>query len=172
MEVHKWEARDVWTFDAWDKALDWDWAHPGEAAAFLKAQGLGGQSDNLTSKVLRGVGFIKLYEEGRIEAVTGGEGTGDTRNIKAILQSFHELRRDVPGLKQDIIGLKRKTNMLKAKVTKIEGKNGMEIFVKSLCGEIFPLKVQSDGTVSNLKTAIEEWEGVQPLVKSAHLGAG
>jgi hypothetical protein len=47
MALPKWELRDVWTLDAWDRALDWGWAHPTEAAAFLESQGLGDDFGNL-----------------------------------------------------------------------------------------------------------------------------
>jgi hypothetical protein len=34
--------REGWSMDAWDRALDWDGAHPKEAAAFLTSQGIKG----------------------------------------------------------------------------------------------------------------------------------
>jgi hypothetical protein len=114
--------------------------------------------------MLRGVGFTKLYEEGRIKAVFGGEGTGDTPDIKAILESIHQLTREVNGWKQDVAGLKRKTNVLNRKVTKVEGNGGLEIFIKRLSGEMWTLEVQPFDTVKDVTEMIWKWEGEQPMV--------
>jgi hypothetical protein len=69
--------REFWTLDAWDRAIDWDYAHPDVAAAFLESQGITGDFGNLPAKALRGMGFTTLYETGRIIAMAESRGEGD-----------------------------------------------------------------------------------------------
>jgi hypothetical protein len=147
MKVQQGKARDTWTLDAWDRALDWDQAHPDEAAAFLESQGLTGDFENLTAKALRGVGFTKMYETGRIEPVAVGAGKGGISDIKTILNSIH--------------GLTTKTNMLTERITNLE-RRSTQIFIKHPNGETMPLDVKPCDTIYQLKCMIRDREGMQP----------
>jgi hypothetical protein len=69
--------RERWTLDAWNKAFV-DIGTSKQADNFLLEQGIKVKRDldNIPVEALRCVGFTKLYEAGRVDEVTEGEGGG------------------------------------------------------------------------------------------------
>jgi hypothetical protein len=155
--VKKGNFRDVWTLDAWDRALDWDQARPAEAAAFLEFQEINGDFRNLNAKVLRAVGFTALYEAGRIEPVISGERASQNPDTKEILDSIRYLEKEVHGLN-------RMAGVLKSEICALGVDSGLRIFVKTLLGLIFIVKAEPSDLVLKVKFLIKEWGGVKPVV--------
>jgi hypothetical protein len=143
--------QERWTLDAWDRALHWGEAHPKEAAAFLRSQGIEGNFENLATNALRCIGFTKLYETGRIEAAIWGEGVRGVRDSNVILNSLKSLEAQVESLKDKVDILGRKA-----------GVQSMEILVKRLGGETIRLEVEPCDTILAVKEKIQANAGVLP----------
>jgi hypothetical protein len=140
--------REKWTLDAWNRAIDWDNAHPNQAAYFIRYQGLEGDFVNLTSNALRCLGFTGLYETGRIEAPASvGGAAGELDKSPSSKSSKYGITLVKP---------------LEDRVASLERKESMLIVVCYLTGRFTPLKVQPSDTIKDIKEHIHYKEGVHP----------
>jgi hypothetical protein len=140
-------APKAWTLDEWDRAFDWGDALPKEAAAFLRSQGLQGNFENLSSDVLRCVGFTKLYETGRIGPPIMGGGA----------RQLEERNNTKLGSKQSLDVLMAAE---KDRLETLRGKEKFEISARGLTGRTLRFKVRPSADVKMIREHISYREGV------------
>jgi hypothetical protein len=153
-----WAPRERWTLDAWDKVLDWEQVPPKDAVTFLESQGIKGDMGNLTGAVLRSVGFMKLYESGRVDGSSVGGGAG------AVPES-HAFFGSVDFLKDLMEILKGRVEILERKSCTQTSSGCMQIFVKSMCSlGTMNVEIQPWSTVSALKEKLWDQQGLRPFI--------
>jgi hypothetical protein len=147
--------REKWTLDAWEKAFA-EIGTSKEADEFLLKQSIKVTMDliNIPVEALRCVGFTKLYEAGRIDGVTEGEGGGGLTDSQEFNDRHDTNYPDLSDLDENVAPMEAK---------------GMHIYVKLSWTEdtVERLEFLPSDRIWDVKTKIHELQGISTLPAKA-----